>query len=76
MGAVKNHRRRSSLYRVFEDLIEAEWQRMKNPPPAPMPAAPQVTPIGPMPHNSATPFFAPPYPYYFAAPQAPQQPQQ
>jgi hypothetical protein len=33
MGAVKNHRRRSSLSRVFEDLIEAEWQRMKNPPP-------------------------------------------
>jgi hypothetical protein len=29
-----------------------------------------------MPHNSATPFFAPPYPYYFAAPQGPHQPQQ
>jgi hypothetical protein len=64
-------RGRRSLSRLFEDLVEAEWQRMKNPPPpapAPAPAAPQAQP----------PFYyyPQPYPHYYAAPQAPQQPQQ
>jgi len=63
-------RGRRSLSRLFEDLVEAEWQRMKNPPPAPAPApaAPQAQP----------PFYyyPPPYPHYYATPQTRQQPQQ
>jgi hypothetical protein len=63
-------RRRRSFSRLFEDLVEAEWQRMKNPPPpAPLPTVAQA---------AQPPFYyyPQPYPHYYAAPQGPQQPQQ
>ena len=71
-------RKRRSVSQLFEDLIEAEWQRMQSPVP-PAPAAP--APAAPMPAQPTLPQgyymhpYAPPFPGYVPAP-APQQVQQ
>jgi len=60
--------RRRSVSQLFEDLVEAEWQRQQaaaQNPPTPAPVQP------PQP----APYFYQPYPYYYAAPQPPQPPQ-
>lgn len=63
-------RGRRSLSRLFEDLVEAEWQRMKNPPP------PVSAPTAPPAAQPPFYYYPQPYPHFYAAPPAPQQPHQ
>jgi hypothetical protein len=62
-----SQRRRRSLSQIFEELVEAEWQRWQIPPQSLAQA-----PTSSMPQQQ--PYFYPPQPYYIAQLQG--QPQQ
>jgi hypothetical protein len=57
--------RRRSMSQLFEDLVEAEWNRQ----PA---AAQNPLPPAPVPQPQTAPYFHQPSPYYYAPPTAAQ----
>ena len=59
--------RRRSISQLFEDLVEAEWNRQQSAAQNP----PQPTPA-PAPQPQHAPYFYQPSPYYYAPPTAPQ----
>jgi hypothetical protein len=59
-------KRRRSISQLFEDLVEAEWQRQNQPQTPPAPPAPAPTPVTyaqPQPYP-AVPVQMPPYPMH------------